>query len=65
MERRYGVPRTDVERAMNHYGITEEQYCANPEAYPLPDRGAGLIGGISAGAAVIIGLILWALFRRK
>jgi len=37
-----GIPRTDVERAMNHYGITPDQYFANPPAYPLPPRGTGL-----------------------
>jgi len=34
----YGQPRTDIERAMNHYGITSEEYLANPQNYPLPDR---------------------------
>ena len=59
-ERRYGIPRTDVERAMNHYGITEAEYCANPEAYPLPERGKRLAQGtgIGLGAMVIIGLLV-------
>ena len=59
-ERRYGIPRTDVGRAMNHYGITEAEYCANPEAYPLPERGARLAQGtgIGLGAMVIIGLLI-------
>jgi hypothetical protein len=39
----YGIPRTDIERAMNHYGITSEQYLSNPTLYPLPARGTGLI----------------------
>lgn len=38
----YGIPRTDIERAMNHYNITEAQYLADPESYPLPPRGTGL-----------------------
>lgn len=37
-----GIPKTDAERAMNHYGITLDQYLANPEAYPVPTRGTGL-----------------------
>lgn len=41
-ERGYGKPRSDTERAMAHYGITEEEYLANPEKYPLPERGTGL-----------------------
>lgn len=38
----YGEPRSDVERAMNHYGITETEYLLHPECYPLPERGSGL-----------------------
>ena len=41
-ERGKGVPLTDVERACRHYEITPGEYWANPEAYPLPDRGTGL-----------------------
>jgi len=37
-----GMPRSDIERAMNHYGITEEEYIVHPEYYPLPGRGSGL-----------------------
>lgn len=37
-----GVPRTDAERAMNHYGITFDEYIACPQCYPLPPRGTGL-----------------------
>jgi hypothetical protein len=50
-ERRLGIPRTDVERAQAHYGATEEEYCAHPEKYPLPDRGAGLTTGTAAGSS--------------
>jgi hypothetical protein len=39
ISQRYGIPRTDVERAMNHYNITEVEYLAHPERYPLPPRG--------------------------
>lgn len=74
-ERGYGIPRDDVERAMSHYGITETEYCANPEAYPLPERGAGLTTGRAAGSnpgpgfglgtlAVIV-LIIWGLARKR
>jgi len=35
----------DIERASRHYGITPEEYLANPEAYPLPERGTGLSQG--------------------
>jgi hypothetical protein len=44
-ERGRGIPLTDIERACRHYGITEEEYYAHPELYPLPDRGTGLTGG--------------------
>lgn len=40
--RRRGIPRSDIERAMSHYGITEEEYLAHPDWYPLPERGSGL-----------------------
>lgn len=43
-ERGKGVPLTDAERACRHYDITPEEYYAHPEAYSLPDRGAGLTG---------------------
>ncbi len=38
---RRGKPRTDIERAMAHYGISEAEYLAHPERYPLPERGSG------------------------
>jgi len=44
-ERGRGIPRTDFERAITHYGITEEEYCAHPDWYPLPERGYGLTTG--------------------
>ena len=40
--RRKGIPRSDIERAMSHYGISEEEYLAHPDWYPLPERGYGL-----------------------
>lgn len=73
-ERRYGIPRTDVERAMLHYGISEDVYCASPEAYPLPSRGAGLtrIAGITIGSTTIswgwivaAGALAYLVLRRK
>lgn len=47
-----GIPRSDIERAVNHYGITEAQYCANPDAYPLPARGSGLTTGEASGSGL-------------
>ena len=74
-ERGYGIPRTDIERAMAHYNITEAEYSADPAAYPLPERGAGLTTGTAAGsnpgaslgfgALAIIGLVVWAFIRRR
>lgn len=73
-ERGDGIPRSDVERAVSHYGITEAQYCANPEAYPLPSRGTGLTTGAAAGnpgttlglgTLAVIGLLIWVFTRRK
>jgi hypothetical protein len=49
VERRKGIPRTDVERAVAHYGITEAEYCEHPGKYPLPTRGYGLETGRAAG----------------
>lgn len=40
--RRKGIPRSDIERAMSHYGISGEEYLAHPDWYPLPERGYGL-----------------------
>jgi len=39
----FGIPRTDVERAMNHYHISEAEYLAHPDWYPLPPRGTRFI----------------------
>ena len=36
------TPRSDIQRAMSHYGITEEEYRSHPDRYPLPLRGSGL-----------------------
>jgi hypothetical protein len=41
-QRRMGEPRDDIERAMNHYNISMDEYFANPQLYPLPERGTGL-----------------------
>jgi hypothetical protein len=41
-ERRGGTPRIEAERAAAHYGIDPSEYYANPELYPLPERGTGL-----------------------
>jgi hypothetical protein len=68
-DRGAGTPKTDAERAASHYGITEAEYKANPEAYPLPERGTGLVGstagGIGWGILAIIGLIIWGIGRKK
>jgi len=71
-ERRYGRPRTDVERAMSHYGITEAEYLANPDRYPLPERGTGFTRGTAAGtsgvnwgAIAILGLLAYIAFIKK
>ena len=73
-ERQLGIPRTEVERAMAHYSITEAEYCAHPENYPLPARGTGFSLGTAAGnpgtgfglgALAVIGLLLWGLFRKR
>lgn len=44
--RRYGIYKTDVERIMSHYGVSEEEACGMIEekgaAALLPDRGTGL-----------------------
>lgn len=37
-----GIPKSDAERAMNHYGVGLDEYLACPECYPLPPRGMGL-----------------------
>ena len=75
--RRAGRPRTDIERAMAHHGITREEYLAHPERYPLPGRGEGLRTGRAAGLGesessfpglvtfgIIIG-VLWLLSKKK
>jgi hypothetical protein len=41
-ERGRGQRLDDLDRACRHYGITPEEYLANPQAYPLPERGTGL-----------------------
>ena len=58
MERRGGVPKTDIERAMSHYNISAEEYQAHSEDYPLPPRGTRL-AGMSLGTLVVIGLLIW------
>jgi len=65
--RRYCNPRSDSERAMNHYGITAAQYEAYPSKYPLPARGSGLRNatGIGLSTVAVIGLAIWALARGR
>jgi hypothetical protein len=60
-----GVPRTDTERAMAHYGISEAEYLANPSAYPLPERGSGPGSGLSWGWIAVIVIAVIAFFRGK
>jgi hypothetical protein len=47
MERRKGIPRTDIERVANHYGVTLEDAETLLKVYSvdelLPERGYGLI----------------------
>lgn len=42
----FGIPKTDIERLMSHYGISEEEAVVLLSTYPvdllLPERGAGL-----------------------
>ncbi len=59
MERRSGIPRSDIERAMNHYGISAEEYQAHPGDYPLPTRGTQ-VAGMGLGALALI--VLWILY---
>ncbi len=37
--RRYGKPKTDVERRMTHYKISRKEAIKHPKKYPLPKRG--------------------------
>ncbi len=64
--RRYGIPKTDVERIMSHYGVSEEEACRMIEEKGatalLPDRGTGLQQAVgqttqtgSMGLWVVIG----------
>jgi len=43
----FGIPKTDVERLMSHYGISEEEAAELLSSYPadllLPERGSGLV----------------------
>jgi len=50
-DRRRGIPRTDVERAANHYGVSLEEAERMLQADPgiLPTRGTGLAGIGSPG----------------
>jgi hypothetical protein len=63
----YGTPKSDVERACQHYGITEAEYMANPQSYPLPPRGTGLnIGGTTIPWGwLVIGIIGLLVLRKK
>ena len=79
-ERHRGIPRTDTERAMSHYGITEEEYLAHPDWYPLPPRGSGFeegraaiggggtdtnVGGVGIAILAIAALVVGYLLTRK
>jgi len=64
MERRLGVPKTDIERIMSHYGVSEAEACAHPEDYPLPPRGTQL-AGMGLGTLAVIMLIIWAVTRKR
>lgn len=48
-ERGRGVPRTDIERVMNHYGVDYDTALYWLSIHPLdvllPERGTGLTGG--------------------
>ena len=61
--RRFGNPRTDAERAMNHYGITEDEYLTNPDDYPLPARGSR--SGVDSGIGWILIAILAVLIIKR
>jgi len=64
-ERKLGVPRTDVERVMSHYGVTREKAEELiAQGVELPPRGTGLqnvnwvlvatgIGAIASGIAMV------------
>lgn len=45
-ERGRGIPRTDIERVMNHYGVDEKTACEWLAVHSveelLPERGSGL-----------------------
>jgi len=60
-ERRYGVPRSDIERVMRHYGVSyeEAERGLREGRYPLPPRGTRL--GLSSSSSIHkwqIGLVL-------
>lgn len=64
-ERRRGFPRYDVERVMNHYGVSYDEALRGMEAgrYPLPERGFRIGQGkavptvVGAGAGALIGSV--------
>jgi len=41
-ERGRGIPLDDLQRAVRHYGVPEDEILRHPELYPLPPRGTGL-----------------------
>jgi len=49
----FGIPKTDVERLMSHYGISEEEAAGLLATYPvdllIPERGSGLAPGEIVG----------------
>ena len=57
-DRGRGNPLNDAERAARHYNIPEEEYLADPDAYPLPARGTGLTSGSGfANGVLVLGLV--------
>jgi hypothetical protein len=73
-ERRFGVPKSDVERVMTHYGVSygEAERGLAEGRYVLPTRGTRLqetdnavliIGLITLGAGAL--LSIWALLSRS
>lgn len=35
----HGIPKSDAQRAVSHYGIAESEYLSHPAYYPLPPAG--------------------------
>ncbi len=52
--RRSGNPKNDIERAMDHYGVSAADYLAHPEWYPLPERGSAAVPFTTGGTTVVL-----------